>query len=151
MPIRPMIASFAGSEPVRQVLGQLHAAGVERDDIALLMTQEQQGSRFGLVPGHKLGEGVALGAALGAVLGGLVGGVLALGGLSPIGITIAVLAGLGCGGGIGSVIGAVAGLGAPNYRAKLGEASASGDQVLLAVWPGDEARAQRVAQILASS
>jgi hypothetical protein len=144
----PVIASFASRDPIPGVLGQLHAAGVERDDVALLMAEEQHSPRFGLVAGHKLAVGAAFGAALGAVLGGLVGGVVALGELDSVGITIAILAGLGLGGAIGSVVGAVVGLGARHYRAMFGEPT-DGDPVLLAVWVADEARAQRVSRILA--
>lgn len=146
---QPFVASFASREPVPEVLGQLHAAGVERDDVALLMAEEQHSPRFGLVAGHKLAAGAAFGAALGAVLGGLVGGMLALGELSSVGISIASLAGLGLGGGIGSVVGAIVGLRARSYRAQLGERADDGAPVLLAVWVADQARAERVSQILA--
>jgi len=143
---RPIVASFADSEPIRAVLGRLHAVGVERDDIALLMAEDGDAPRFGLQTGHKLAEGVAAGSAIGAMLGALLSLAIALFDAAALSLTIALLAGLGLGGGIGSIIGAVVGLGAPNYKAKL--AAPDGARILLAVWVADDTRAQRVAQIL---
>ena len=130
-------------------MGELHAAGVERDDVALLMAEDQHSPRFRLVAGHKLAEGVAFGSALGATLGLVIGAVVALADLTAVGTMIAALAGAGFGGGIGSIIGAVIGLGAPNYTAKLAAESSIGCPILVAVWVDDDARARRIAQILA--
>jgi hypothetical protein len=150
---RPIIASFADEEPVRRALGQLHAAGVERDDIALLMAEEAHTPRFGLVAGHKLAEGVTIGAALGAVLGGLVGGLYVIDDVTwpdsvALGFALAWLAGAGLGGGVGSILGGLAGSRAPEYKARLVDASTRAGRIMIAVWVSDDARAQRVTQIL---
>lgn len=152
MPARPIVGSFAGNEQVRRALARLHAAGIRRDAISLLMAEANRSPRFGLMTGYKLPEGTAFGAALGGVLGAVVGVLLVLGGItggSELGAAVAGLAGAGIGGGIGSLAGAVFGLSAPEYRAKLVEASGRGGQILVAVWVEDDEQAARVAQIFA--
>jgi hypothetical protein len=154
MGARPIVASFADGEPVRRALGQLHAAGVERDDISLLMTEDNGHTpRFALSAGHKLAEGAAFGAALGGVLGGVIGGFLALGDVAgpslAMGLTLAMLAGVGLGGALGSILGAVVGMRAPEYKAKLVDASTRAGQIMIAVWVTDQERAERVTRILA--
>ncbi|HVH97212.1 MAG TPA: hypothetical protein VM869_00815 [Enhygromyxa sp.] len=155
MSARPIVASFADGEPVRRALGQLHAAGVERDDISLLMAENNGHTpRFGLIAGHKGAEGAAFGAALGAVLGGIIGGLIALADVAgpdwaALGITVATLAGVGLGGALGSIFGAAFGLRIPEYKAKLVDASTRAGHVMIAVWVADDARAERVTRILA--
>jgi hypothetical protein len=155
MSARPIVASFADTEPVRRALGQLHAAGIERDDISLLMAEGQGHTpRFGLIEGRKWAEGAAYGAALGAVLGGVIGCLVALGRVAEpdsIGLMLMVsmFAGVGLGGALGSLLGAALGLRALEYQAKLLDAPTRAGHVMIAVWVTDDARVERVRRILA--
>lgn len=155
MRVRAIVANYADGEPVRRALGQLHAAGVERDDISLLMAEDgEHSSRFGLIAGHKGADGAALGAALGGVLGGVIGALAGLGdiagpGTAALELTVATLAGMGLGGGLGGILGGIVGLRVPEYRPKLVDATTNAGRVMIAVWVTDNARAERVTRILA--
>jgi hypothetical protein len=155
MRVRPIVASFADAEPVRHALGQLHAAGIERDDISLLMAENNGHTpRFGLIAGHKWAEGAAYGAAVGGVLGGVIGCLVALGRVAEpasfaLEFLFVSLVGVGLGGWLGSMLGALLGLRAPAYTAKLVDATTRAGHVMIAVWVADDARAERVTRILA--
>ena len=156
MGARAIVASYADVEPLRKALGQLHAAGVERDDIALLMANnDEHAPKFGLRAGRKWAEGAAYGAALGGVLGGVLAGLIGLvagGGIDPVTseLGFAALVGIGLGGGFGSLLGALVGMRVPTYEAKLSGDSSFAGKLMIGVWVSDEDRAQRVTQILAA-
>lgn len=154
MGARAIVASYVGPDPVRRALGQLHAVGVERDDISLLMTQDNaHAPRFGLIARRKWAEGMAYGAAIGGVLGGVVGAMVVLAdaaGPDPIAgaLGFAALIGVGLGGLFGSMLGALVGLRVPTFKARLVDESTPAGHVMIGVWVSDEARADRVQRIL---
>ncbi len=153
MRARPIVAGLTGNDQARRVLGRLHAAGVRRDAISLLMAEVDHSPSFALHTGTKLSEGVALGAGLGGALGAIIGALIVVGGVlgarvTELGPSLVALIGAGIGGGIGTIVGALVGLGAPEYRAKLVQGSARGEKILIAVWVEGEVEAEQVSRIL---
>ncbi len=99
-----------------QALAELMTAGVERDKISLIMTDETKSKLFNMTDdeGEKTAKGAAAGAAIGGALGALIAGLTAVGsvvipgaGLLVAGPIVAALSGAGAGAAVGGLSGAL--------------------------------------------
>jgi hypothetical protein len=124
-----------------QAVDALLDSGFRREDISILLPQNEGTKDFAPEKGTKAPEGTAAGAGAGAAIGGTLGllagiGALAIPGLGPFiaaGPIMGALAGIGTGGVVGGVVGALVGMGIPEYEAKRYEGLIREGKVLLSV------------------
>ncbi len=116
-------------------------SGFRREDISVLLPENEGTKDFAAEKNTKAPEGTATGAGVGAVVGGTLGllagiGALAIPGLGPFiaaGPIMGALGGIGGGGVVGGIIGALIGMGIPEYEAKRYEGLIREGKVLLSV------------------
>lgn len=112
-----------------------------KNDISVLMPDQQSSKDFAHEKHTKAPEGTTTGVAAGGTIGGTLGllagiGALAIPGVGPFiaaGPIMGALAGLGVGGAVGGLVGALIGMGIPEYEAKRYEGRIKEGGVLLSV------------------
>ncbi len=122
-----------------QSVDRLIASGFTKDDISVLLPDNQSTKEFAYEKNTKAPEGATTGVATGGAIGGTLGllagiGALAIPGVGPFiaaGPIMGALAGLGVGGAVGGLIGALVGMGIPEYEAKRYEGRIKEGGVLL--------------------
>jgi hypothetical protein len=131
---------FETRADAERAMAQFEAAGINENQISLVMTEDTRNRFFGLKKSSKADEGVATGASVGGLLGAIAGVVLSAGALAIPGLNIVVtgaivsgLAGLGAGAVSGGLVGGLIGSGIPEHEAKLYEDQIKGGKVLVAV------------------
>jgi hypothetical protein len=129
-------------------------AGIARDDISVLMSEETRGREFAQRAASKAPEGAVTGVATGGVLGAVAAALVAVGtvaapgvGLVAAGPVIAALAGAGAGGAAGGLVGGLIGLGIPEHEAELISHDVEQGAILLGVQAHDD-RSGEVERIL---
>lgn len=148
-------ATFKTREAAVSAIQQLENAGVNEDQISLVVTDETRGRSFNIDEGTKADEG----AAAGATFGGIVGGVLAaLAGAGAIvfpgvnlivsGALVAGLAGAGAGAATGGLVGLLVGAGIKEHEAKIYENEVKTGAILLAVKAENGEQKKHVEEIL---
>lgn len=101
-------ALFDDAATVEKTYRELLTAGIDVDDISLLMNEDTHDRDFKALDRTRTGRGATAGTILGGTLGGVVGGLAALGtALSGVGLIVAgpMLALAAAGGLIGGLIG----------------------------------------------
>ena len=120
---------------------QLIAADFRKEDISVLMQNNEGTKDFAHDKSTKAPEGTTTGVVAGGAVGGTLGllagiGALAIPGVGPFiaaGPIMGTLAGIGSGGLVGGIIGALVGMGIPEYEAKRYEGRIKEGGVLLSV------------------
>jgi len=153
--MKTITATFKTRLAAEDTLAQLEAAGVDENQIGIVITDETRGTTFGIKEGNKSEEGLAAGATLGglagAILAGIAGaGVIAIPGLNLVvaGTIVSALAGLGAGAATGGLVGALIGAGIPEHEAKLYEKELKEGNILMAVRPKGKEQTDIVRDIL---
>jgi uncharacterized membrane protein len=116
-------------------------AGINVNDISVLLPDTQGTRDFAHEHHTKAPEGAATGAGAGGVLGGTLGllagiGALAIPGVGPLiaaGPVLAALSGAAAGAAVGGLTGALVGLGIPEVEARAYEGKLRGGNILVAV------------------
>jgi hypothetical protein len=138
-----------------RIVTLLESAGFTRDDVSMLMPNDNATSDFEIDNQTKAPEGAIVGAGTGAAVGGALGwlagiGALAIPGLGPFiaaGPIMAALAGATVVGTTGALAGALVGMGIPEYEAKHFEGKLKGGHILLSVHADNKAKADRAKEI----
>jgi hypothetical protein len=120
---------------------ELVGSGFSKDDVSVLMADNQGSKDFAHQKDTKAPEGTTTGVAAGGTIGGALGllagiGALAIPGVGPFiaaGPIMGALAGLGVGGAVGGLVGALVGMGIPEYEAKRYEGRIKEGGVLMSV------------------
>lgn len=129
--MRSTSCTVPGLLEVESILQKLRSEGFSSEDISILSPQFDTQALEKFVPEKEgnVAEGVAAGAGAGGFLGGVLGwlvgiGSLAIPGVGPFiaaGPLMAVIGGTALGAAVGGVAGVFAGLGLPEYEAKVYE------------------------------
>ena len=126
---------------VETAVDKMLAAGFRKEDISVLLPDNQGSKDFAHEKNTKAPEGTTTGVAAGGAVGGTLGllagiGAIAIPGLGPFiaaGPIMGALAGLGVGGAVGGLVGALVGMGIPEYEAKRYEGRIKEGGILLSV------------------
>ena len=141
-PTGPVIAAvFDNEEDAAQALDALREAGVQPEQVSLLMSQEPEEGLAGRDPGAHIASAAASGATVGGVIGGLAGwllgaGALVIPGIGPVlgaGVLGSLLAGAAIGAAAGGLLGGLVGLGIPEEDARTYAGHVRAGRVLLTV------------------
>ncbi len=129
--MRSTSCTVPGMVEVEIILQRLRSEGFSSKDISILSPtlDSQKTEKVGIEKDANLVEGVGAGASAGGVLGGILGwlvgiGSLAIPGVGPFlaaGPLMAVIGGTALGAAVGGCAGVFAGLGLPEYEAKIYE------------------------------
>lgn len=135
------------SNPIQaeSVVHELRLAGFAHNDISVLFPDMVGTQEFAHAKSSKAPEGAMVGASAGGVFGGVAGWVLAMGALTLPGVgpliaagpIFAALSGVAVGAFAGGLSGALAGLGFPEYEAKLYAGKLQDGNILLAAHTED--------------
>ena len=139
-----------------QAVDRMLAAGFRKEDISVLMADNQGSKDFAHEKATKAPEGAATGVVTGGAIGGTLGllagiGALAIPGLGPFiaaGPIMGALAGLGSGAAVGGLIGSLVGMGIPEYEAKRYEGRIKEGGVLLSVHCDNSDWVKRAKEVL---
>ncbi len=141
-PTGPVIAAvFDNEEDATQALDALREAGVQPEQVSLLLSQEPEEGEAGRDPGAHIASAAASGATFGGVIGGLAGwllgaGALVIPGIGPVlgaGVLGSLLAGAAIGAAAGGLLGGLVGLGIPEEDARTYAGHVRAGHVLLTV------------------
>lgn len=145
------------SNPVQAeaVVDELRLAGFSNSDVSVLFPDMEGTREFAHAKATKAPEGAVIGASAGSLLGGAAGwllgiGALALPGVAPFlaaGPIFAALSGIAVGGAAGGLSGALAGLGFPEYEAKLYAGKLQDGNILIAAHTENSREAKQARQI----
>ena len=152
----PVLAAvFDTQDDAVRALDALREAGVQPEQVSLMMSQGQ-----GAAPGEEdrgvdVAGGAAGGATMGGILGGLAGWLIGLGaltipGIGPVlgaGILGSILAGAAIGAAAGGLLGGLVGLGVPEEEARGYEAHVRAGRILLTIHTADAGTAGRLRDI----
>lgn len=146
---------FRDRKSTENAYNALQDKGYTKDEINLVMSEETRKRHFlednqDTEIGTKAAEGAGKGSAIGGTVGAIVGVIAAIGtslAIPGLGIVIAGpiaagLAGAGAGGITGGIIGALAGSGMPEARAELYETGIEQGNIILGVYPRNDADAK---------
>jgi hypothetical protein len=122
-----VFAIVSNSVQAESVVDELRLAGFSNNDVSVLFPDVEGTNEFAHAKSTKAPEGAVIGASAGGILGGVAGWILSLGSLTIPGIgpliaagpIFAALGGVALGGAAGGLSGALAGMGFPEYEAKL--------------------------------
>ena len=122
-----VFAIIANAAQAEGVVDELRLSGFSNNDVSVLFPDMEGDHEFAHAKSTKAPEGAVIGGSAGGVLGGLAGwliglGALAIPGAGPViaaGPIFAALSGVALGVTAGGLSGALAGLGFPEYEAKL--------------------------------
>jgi hypothetical protein len=109
-------ALFTGPDELQRALKKLVAAGIDLDNISVLMDEGVRDRDFAAVDQHRTKDGIVAGSFMGGAVGGLIGGLLGLAtsitgiGLIVVGPMVALAA-------AGGLIGGLVGHGVPEEEA----------------------------------
>ncbi len=152
---KTITAIFNSRDEADAAIRRLDQAGFTKSQVTMLVSEETRGKHFGIAENTKAEEGAAAGAAIGGLTGALYlglasAGALVIPGLNLIvsGALIGALAGMGAGAAAGGLVGTLVGLGIPEHEAKLYEDTIRKGAILIAVEASDDARVERVREIL---
>jgi hypothetical protein len=154
-------ASFYDRAATERAVDDLVAAGIPRDDISVVMSNETRDRYFAGdtdVRGANIAKGAAGGGAIGGSLGAIAGGLLLGGTITAVtggaalpfliaGPIAGALAGGGAGAAVGSILGALVGAGVPEHEARAIESDVQRGGVVIAVHT-DDARTADIQAIL---
>jgi nucleotide-binding universal stress UspA family protein len=129
---------------VRKAVSALSDAGIETDDITVLMSKDTHDD-FGTDHSE---EGFVAGGTLGASVGGVLGGLSAMGTAAGIGLMVvgpAVALGLG-----GGLLATLLGYGVPSHEAERVERAVGGGQTLVGVQSRSYDTLQKAKEVLAA-
>jgi hypothetical protein len=138
---------FDSRMEAEQALAELLNAGVERDKISLIMTDQTKGKLFSSTDdeGTRAAKGAAAGAAIGGALGALVAGLTAVGsivvpgaGLLAAGPIVAALSGAGAGAAVGGLSGALVRAGIAAAEANRYEEEVKAGKAVVIVHPAND-------------
>jgi hypothetical protein len=123
------------------IVEELRLSGFSNNDVSVLFPDVEGSREFAHANSTKAPEGAVIGGSAGGLVGGLTGwligiGVLAFPGAGPLiaaGPLCAALSGAAVGVAAGGLSGALAGLGFPEYEAKLYAGKLSDGNILIAV------------------
>jgi uncharacterized protein YbjT (DUF2867 family) len=135
------------------VVDELRMAGFSNNDVSVLFPDVEGTQEFAHAKSTKAPEGAVIGAGAGSLLGAAAGwllglGTLAIPGVGPIiaaGPIFAALSGAALGGAAGGLSGALAGLGFPEYEAKLYAGKLQDGNILIAAHT-ENVREEKVAR-----
>ena len=152
-------AIFPSHSAANTAVDRLHTAGFTRDDVSVLMADQQSSKEFAAEKNTKAPEGATAGVLGGGTLGGTLGllaglGALAIPGVGPLiaaGPIMGALAGLGIGGAVGGLIGALVGMGIPEYEAKRYEGRIKDGGILISVHCETSEEIDRAKEVLKAS
>lgn len=147
-------ATFKTRTSAEDALRALEAAGINDDQISLIVTDSTRGDSFNMEENSKLEEGVAAGATAGGIVGAVLGALAAASTIAIPGLNIVVtgalasaLAGLGAGAATGGLLGALVGAGIPEHEAKIYKNEIKNGSVLLAVKPENNDQKEMIKDI----
>ena len=133
-------AVFNDRTEAAKAVEALVKAGVDAEQISLLMNEQPHGEKFAIKASSKAAEGGATGALAGGMVGAAAAGALAMGavaipvlGVFAAGPIVAALAGAGAGAATGGLAGALIGLGIPRDEAVIVRDQLHGGRVLVSV------------------
>ncbi len=154
--MRTVTGIFKNREATSRVIDKLVDAGIMRNDISLIMSDQTKSQAFdGIEVKTKAPEGAAAGAVAGGTLGAIAAGLAAVGslaipgvGLLAAGPIVAALAGAGAGAALGGLTGALIGLGIPEHEAKRVSTEIDRGSIVVTVYARDLATSDMVERIL---
>ncbi len=125
----------------RIIVEDVMEAGISIDDVSVVFPDLSGNKELAYQKNNKAPEGAAAGGSAGGLFGGVLGllvglGTLAIPGLGAFvaaGPLLGALSGAAVGAGVGGIVGALAGMGIPEYEAKLYEGRILKGNILIAV------------------
>jgi hypothetical protein len=150
-----VFAIVSNAVQAESVVDELRLAGFSNSDVSVLFPDMEGTQEFAHAKSTKAPEGAVIGASAGSILGGVAGwllgiGTLAIPGVGPIiaaGPIFAALSGVALGGAAGGFSGALAGLGFPEYEAKLYAGKLQDGNILIAAHTENNHEAKVARQI----
>ena len=135
-----VFAIVSNSVQAESVVDELRLAGFSNTDVSVLFPDSEGTQEFAHTNSTKAPEGAVIGASAGGFFGGVTGwlmglGTLAIPGAGPLiaaGPIFAALSGVAVGATAGGLSGALAGLGFPEYEAKLYAGKLQDGNILIA-------------------
>jgi hypothetical protein len=150
---------YSSEANARNAVDAFEAEGYRREDISVLLAENEGTKDFAHEKATKAPEGATTGGVAGGVVGGVLGwlagaGTIAIPGVGPLiaaGPILAALAGVGLGTTTGGLLGALVGAGIPEYEAKRYEGLLRDGGILLSVHCDDSDWTSKAKDILQRS
>lgn len=140
---KKVMGVYDNGEDAVRVVEQLQNQGYQKEDISVVVKDEEKAEQITSKTDTNVDDGLAAGAATGGILGGLTGllagvGALAIPGIGPIvaaGPIATTLGGIAAGAGAGGLAGALVGLGIPKDTAEQYATDVEKGKILILVDP----------------
>lgn len=150
-----VFAILSNAVQAESVVHELRLAGFSNNDISVLFPDIEGTQEFAHTKVTKAPEGAVVGASAGGLLVGLTAWLIGLGalvvpGAGPLiaaGPIFATLSGIAVGGAVGGLSGALAGLGFPEYEAKLYAGKLQDGNILIAAHTEDQREVRTAREI----
>ena len=125
------------SAQAEQIIAELKRVGFLGEDISVLLADKGGTRDFAHEHNTKAPEGAVAGGVAGMGAGAVVGWLAGIGPMLAAGPVMAALSAAAVGGAAGGILGALAGLGMPEYEAKLYEGKVRAGNILISVHTED--------------